>query len=63
MGYWEARAVYEDGTEICEKFPYRENDNYTKENLRQSELEEWLIEQHDECKWYSVNYVSDDNEE
>lgn len=56
---WEARATYEDGTEVCEYFPYREEGNYTAENKRQYELEAWLLGYHDNCTWYSVTYVEE----
>jgi hypothetical protein len=56
---WEARATYEDGTEVCKYFPYNENGNYTAECERQYELEEWLLGYHDGCTWYSVTYVEE----
>ena len=55
---WEARATYEDGTEIEATFEYCEDGNYEAECQRQYEIECWLIEQHEGCTWYSVDYVS-----
>lgn len=49
---WEARAEYEDGTEIERYFSY---DKYKSESDQQFELEEWLISKHRGCTWYSVN--------
>lgn len=57
---WEAIARYADGIEIRKYFPYNENGNYLAENERQYELECWLLEQHEDCVWYSVNYVDPD---
>lgn len=51
---WEARAEYEDGT-IVER--YFESDPQKNESDEQFEIEEWLIERHDGCTWYSVNWV------
>lgn len=55
---WEAIAEYADGTSIDKYFPYNENGNYSMECERQQDLEEWLLEQHEGCIWYSVSYVS-----
>lgn len=55
--HWNARATYEDGFEIDKNFPYRADGNYIKENEEQYELEEWLLNEHEDCTWYSVNYV------
>lgn len=52
---WEARATYEDGTEVERYFDYNE---YKDEDEQQWELECWLIERHEGCTWYSVNYVA-----
>lgn len=54
---WIARAEYEDGTTIEKTFSYNENGNYTLENERQYEIECWLIEAHEGCVWYSVDYL------
>lgn len=54
---WEASARYADGTEITKYFPYHENGNPRAENDRAFALEEWLIDQHEDCIWYSVEYV------
>lgn len=56
---WEAIGRYADGTEIVEYFPYRENGNYRAECERQYQLECWLIEAHDGCVFYSVDYVEE----
>lgn len=57
MWIWEARAEYEDGTEIEKHFPYNEDDNYEMECKRQQVLEEWLINQHEGCVCFSVSVV------
>lgn len=54
---WEARATYEDGTEICQLF---ESNPYKGERQEQYELEEWLLSRHDNCTWYSVDWVYED---
>ena len=56
---WEACAEYADGTSVRKTFPYLENGNYHLENERQQELEEWLIGYHEDCTWYSVNYIAE----
>lgn len=56
---WEACAEYADGTSIRKTFSYIENGNYYLENKRQQELEEWLIGYHEDCTWYSVNYIAE----
>jgi hypothetical protein len=56
MYYWEARAIYADGTEIEKEFRPYENENY---NERQYDLEWWLLNYHDDCIWYSVNLVNE----
>lgn len=55
---WEACAEYADGTSIRKTFSYIEKGDYYLENKRQQELEEWLIEYHEDCTWYSVNYIA-----
>lgn len=57
---WEASATYGDGTYVKKYFPYKENGNYYLENEMQYELEEWLIDYHENCTWYSVVYVDPD---
>lgn len=58
---WEAVAEYADGTRIEKMFPYCENGNWLAENERQYPIECWLIEEaHEDCVWYSVNYVEGD---
>lgn len=59
MGFWLAIGRYDDGTEIEKKFPYLENGNYNAEEQRKYELESWLIEQHEGCNFYSVDYVEE----
>ena len=55
-GYvWEARAEYEDGTEVCKYFPYNEDENDDKEQFL---IEEWLISHHEGCTWFSVSLIS-----
>ena len=56
---WEARAEYADGSTIEKTFPYNENGNSLLENQRQYEIECWLLEQHEDCTWYSVNYIEE----
>ena len=56
---WNAVAEYADGTRIEKNFPYYEDGNYQAECERQHELEAWLIEQHEGCTFYSVNYIED----
>lgn len=53
---WEARAEYMDGT-VVER--YFESDPHKSENDEQQEIEEWLITRHDDCTWYSVNWIND----
>ena len=56
-GHWNARARYADGYEIDRDFPYTANGNYEKEDLEQYKYEEFLLQTHNGCVWYSVNYV------
>ena len=56
---WNAVAEYADGTRIEKNFPYYEDGNYQAECERQYELEAWLIERHEGCTFYSVNYIED----
>lgn len=51
---WEARAEYEDGT-IVERY-FEPNERYT-ENEDQYNIECWLLERHENCTWYSVNWI------
>ena len=53
---WEARAEYADGTAVERMF---ESNPYKNEDDEQYELEEWLIEHHEGCTWYSVNWVNE----
>ena len=57
MEHWEARATYEDGFEIDKEFPYPLNRK--SDDDQQFELEEWLLNVHEGCTWYSVNYVAE----
>lgn len=56
---WECKARYADGTEVERLIPYDEKGNYKTESERQYELECWLLEQHEDCIWYSVDYVEE----
>ena len=56
---WNAVAEYADGTRIEKNSPYYEDGNYQAECERQYELETWLIEQHEQCTFYSVDYIED----
>lgn len=59
MGYWEARAEYADGTEVCKNIPYIAG-SIRQDNEEQYRIEYELIERgnnHGGCTWYSVNYV------
>lgn len=53
---WEARAEYADGTSVERLF---ESNPYKNDNDEQQELEEWLIDRHPECTWYSVNWINE----
>lgn len=53
---WEARARYKDRTEVDRLF---EESPSLSEEEDQFRLEEWLIERHPGCVWYSVNWVED----
>ena len=61
MAKWVAWARYADGTEIEKAFPYRENGSYSRECEREYQLECWLIEEHEGCVEYSVNFVDDED--
>lgn len=51
---WEAVAEYKDGTNVRKLF----NDSTTKsDNEMQYDLECWLLNRHENCIWYSVNYI------
>ena len=41
---WVARARYEDGSEIEQRFPYTANGNYHAEREEQYRIECWLLE-------------------
>lgn len=53
---WEAVAEYADGTSVRRLFEY---DDRRNENEQQQDLECWLIERHEGCMWYSVNYINE----
>ena len=53
-GYWMARAIYEDGFEVDRMF---EDNPEEAENSQIYRMECWLIERHEGCVWYSVNWV------
>lgn len=56
---WNAIGEYADGTRIEKNFLYWENGNYSAENERQYELENWIVNAHENCIFYSVNYVEE----
>lgn len=58
-GHWNAQARYADGFQIDRDFPYTANGNFLKENEEQQEYEEFLLQAHKGCVWYSVVYISD----
>lgn len=55
--YWEVSAYVADGTQINNRFCYCEGGNAAAERERQSALEAWLLDQHEDCICYSVCYV------
>lgn len=63
VGYWEARAEYADGTEVCKNIPYIPG-SIRQDNEEQYRIECELIEEignsHGGCTWYSVNYAEED---
>lgn len=59
MIMWCAIGEYADGTRIEKKFPYWENGNYAAEIERQYSLENWIINAHENCTFYSVDYVEE----
>ena len=56
---WEARAKYADGTSVERLFAYNANGNYLAEQEEQYQLECWLLERHEGCIWYSVDYIAE----
>lgn len=52
---WEAEAEYPDGTIVKHLFEY--NSKQSDEEQR-NKIYDWLIAQHPDCLWYTVNYVS-----
>lgn len=63
MWMWEAIGRYADGTEIEKYFPYNEDDRYALECEKQFKLEEWLINAHEDCIFYSVECVEKEDEQ
>lgn len=59
-GHWEGYAEYEDGATTRINRPYRANGNYDRECEEQHAIECELIEMHEGCLFYSVDYVSED---
>ena len=59
MERWEGYAEYEDGTVKTITRPYRANGNYSKECEEQYSIECELIEGHEGCLYYSVEYISE----
>lgn len=59
MAIWLAEAEYLDGKRIEKRVPYTENGNYHREEETQYGLECWLVEQHNDCVWYSVSVVDE----
>ena len=57
---WNAVAEYADGTRIEKYFLYHENGNYNVECERQYDIECWLLQQHEDCTFYSVVYVEEE---
>jgi hypothetical protein len=55
---WEARAEYADGTSFDKRFPSNAT-TYKEEQLEQAELESMLVDRHEGCIFYSVNWVDD----
>ena len=60
MWVYEARATYLDGTSVRKTFPYNEDNNYSLEEDRKFDIEEWLILRHPGCDWYSVVVIEED---
>lgn len=56
---WNAVAEYADGTRIEKTFHYTEGGDYRAECKRQYEIEAWLLEQHEDCTYYSVCYTEE----
>jgi len=56
---WECKARYADGTKVERLIPYDEKGKYKPKSERQYELECWLLGQHEDCVWYSVDYIEE----
>ena len=59
-GHWEGYAEYEDGSTARINRPYRANGNYDRECEEQYSIECELMELHEGCLYYSVDYISED---
>lgn len=57
---WIASADYKDGTRVDRPFCDTPDKS---DSEREYELEEWLIEHHEGCTWYSVSWVPDEEYE
>ena len=57
---WEARATYNDGTEVC--LLIKSFDGRKSDLDQQSEIEEFLITRKSGCNWYSVMWVNLEDE-
>ena len=53
---WEIRATYDDGMELEE---YRGRDTFKSEEDDQQDLEEYAINYHEGCNWFSVNWANE----
>lgn len=53
---WEAVAEYKDGFKIRRLF---EASNAMTDNEQQYFLECWLLDVHEGCTWYSVNWINE----
>ena len=52
---WIAKAEYADGTTVERLFAYKDSQS---ESDQQYQIECWLIERHEGCIWYSVDYTT-----
>jgi hypothetical protein len=52
---WIAKAEYADGTTVERLFAYNDSQS---ESDQQYQIECWLIERHEGCIWYSVDYTA-----
>lgn len=56
---WEARATYADGTTFEGRYASSAK-TYRDEQLEQAELEAMLVDRHQGCLHYSVNWVDEE---